>query len=124
MQTIYILDYSIDIVDVLCEWFKLNGFNTKGFSSLEQLLLHLKFRQPDCIIMDCLLGKPSLTINICQTIQNVFHYKGKIILISTESLSAKDIKACNAEGFIAKPFNLLHFLDVLNKVSDNSAVVK
>jgi len=117
MQTIYILDYDTDIVCVLCEWFKLHGFRTKGFSTLEQLLLHLNCSQPDCIIIDCLYGQSPLTISICQTIQNVLHYRGKIILISTGNVSAKDIKACNAADFIAKPFNLWQFLDVLEASS-------
>src|SRR4051812_44051925 len=105
MPTAYILDYDTDIAHSLCAWFKTNGFVAKQFSTLDQLLLHLQIRQPDFIILDCLFGRVTLTSEICYTIRNTFHYKGKILLTSTSAIAAKDLKVCYATAFIPKPFD-------------------
>jgi FixJ family two-component response regulator len=115
MKTIYILDYDVDIGCVLGEWFKLHGFETKSFLTFEELLNQVNVSQPDCIILDCLYGGMPSTINICQTIQRLFHYSGNIILTSTSNVSLQDLQACNAVDFITKPFNLLEVLSVVNK---------
>jgi FixJ family two-component response regulator len=115
MKTIYILDYDADIGFVLCEWFKLHGFETKSFLTFEKLLNQVNVCQPDCLILDCLYGGMPSTINICQTIQQLFHYNGNIILTSTCNVSSQDLKACNATDFITKPFNLLEVLSIINK---------
>jgi DNA-binding response OmpR family regulator len=120
MQTIYILDYDTDIAYVLCAWFKTNGFEAKQFSTLEQLLLHLQIQQPDFIILDCLFGRVTLTSEICHTLRNTFHYKGKILLTSTSSISAKDLEACNAAAFIPKPFDFRKILQLVNGIADTA----
>jgi len=120
MPSIYIFDYDADITYVLCDWFKAHDYQTMGFSSLEQLLKQLNTSHPDCIILDCLFGRVSLTSNICHTLQNVFHYKGKIIITSTTNLSAKDLKTCNVSNFIAKPFDLPEVLELVNRLITNS----
>ena len=121
MQTIYILDYDSDIVYALCEWLKLYGFTTKGFTTLEQLFHQLAGCKPDCIVLDCLYGRVSLTAEICHTLQQVFHYDGKIILTSTNTLSAKDLQACGVAHFVAKPFDILQLLDTINDVFDHTS---
>jgi DNA-binding NtrC family response regulator len=117
---IYILDYDIDIAFVLNEWLQLNGFKTKSFSTLEQLFQHLKTKHPECIILDCKFGKESLLPEICRTIRRVFNYTGKIILTSTGCISAKDLQVYNASGFMAKPFDFVNMVDVINEQIGNS----
>jgi DNA-binding NtrC family response regulator len=120
MQTVYILDYDIDIAFVLNEWLQLNGFRTKSFSGLEQLFQNLNAKHPECIILDCKHGKESLLPEICSTIKKVFNYTGKIILTSTANISDNHIQVCNANGFMAKPFDFVNMVDVLNEQTDNS----
>src|SRR5690242_4144388 len=103
-QMIYILDYDVDISIVLNEWLQLNGFLTKGFTTLEQLLQNLKVQHPDCILLDCKHGKQSLLPGICRTIRNEFKYNGSIILTSTTAISENDLQLCKADAFMAKPF--------------------
>jgi FixJ family two-component response regulator len=120
MPSIYIFDYDADITYVLCDWFKSHDYETMSFTSVEQLLKQLNISHPDCIILDCLFGKVSLTSNICHTIQDVFQYNGKIIITSTTNISAKDLKMCNASNFIAKPFSLSELLETVSKPVTNS----
>lgn len=115
MNTIYILDFDADIAFALCKWFNAHGVEAKAFSTLEQLLKQLGTRHPNCIILDSLFGRVSLTIDICHTIRHVSNYSGKILLTSTTNLSATDLQACSATGFIAKPFELLKVLDVVKQ---------
>ena len=122
MQTIYILDYDTDIAYALCAWFKVKGFEAKHFSKLEQLFLLLQTQQPDYIILDCLFGRISLIAEICHTLKNIFHYKGKIFLTSTSTISAKDMKACNAAAFIPKPFDFSKILQLVNEVASTNLV--
>lgn len=122
MQTIYILDYDIDIAYGLCAWFKLNGFEAKHFSTLEQLLVQLQTHQPDCLMLDCLFGRIALISDICNNIKQVFNYNGSILLTSTSNISAKDLVKCNATAFIPKPFDFGKILQLVNQVSQNSLI--
>jgi FixJ family two-component response regulator len=117
MQTIYLLDYDTDISYALCKWFTFRGIEAKSFSTLEQLLLQLNISHPDCIILDCLFGRVSLTSDICYAIRHVSHYSGNILLTSTSTILSKDVQACNAVGFIAKPFNFDSMLSLINELS-------
>src|SRR4051812_10871790 len=105
MQSVYILDNDVDIAYALCALLRLQGFEVKHFSTCKELFQHLKVEHPCYIILDCLFGRVSLTSDICNTIQNEFHYTGTILLTSTSAISKKDMQACNASGFIAKPFD-------------------
>ena len=69
MRSIYILDFDIDITYVLCNWFESQGYEVKGFTTFEQLFKQLTISHPDCIILDCMYGRLSLTINACNAIQ-------------------------------------------------------
>ena len=120
MHTIYILDYDIDIAFVLKEWLKLNGFKTKCFSTLEQLFQDLKAKHPECIILDCMFGKNALLPEICRIIREVLNYRGRIILTSTNSISATDLQVCNANGFMPKPFDFVNMVNVINEEIGNS----
>jgi len=115
MQAIYILDYDTDIAFVLNEWLQLNGFKTKSFSTLEHLFQNLRGNHPDCIILDCMFGKMSLMPGICNTIQNVLNYSGRIILTSTTAISAKDLQVCNADSFMSKPFDFYNMVNEINE---------
>jgi len=123
MQTIYILDYDADIAFALCKWFNAHGFEAKSFCTLEQLLKQLAAQQPDCIILDCLYGRVSLTSNVCRTFRQVYYYYGNIVLTSTTNLSIKDLQACSAAHFIAKPFELLEVLNVVNNLFKNALAI-
>ena len=116
MPTIYIFDYDNDINYILCDWFQYHGYEVKGVTSHEQLLQQLQISHPDCIILDCIFGGLSSTLNICHTIQYVFKYTGKIILTSTTNLTASDVKLCNASLFMAKPFNLSEVVTEVNRL--------
>jgi hypothetical protein len=61
-------------------------------------------------------GTLSLTTNTCHTIQQAFHYKGKLLITSTSNLTTKDLKECNASDFIAKPFDLCEVLKVVDSL--------
>jgi DNA-binding NtrC family response regulator len=120
MQTIYILDYDIDIVMPYLHGLKRMAMWQSHFSTLEQLLLHLQTQQPDFIILDCLFGRVTLTSEVCHTLQNMVHYKGKILLTSTSAISAKDLKVCNASAFIPKPFDFGKILWLVNEMANTS----
>ena len=124
MQTIYVLDFDADIAFALCKWFNVHGVEAKGFSTLEQLLNQLSTCHPDCIILDSLFGRTSLTVDICNTIKQISNYSGTILLTSTTNLSAKDLQACSATGFIAKPFELLTVLDVVKQPYKKIAAIR
>jgi DNA-binding NtrC family response regulator len=116
MPTIYIFDYDADITYIFCNWFESYGYNVKGFSSPEQLLKQLSISHPDCIILDCLFDRTCITSKICNTIQQVYHYTGKLVLTSTSQLSEKYLQTCNTTHFIAKPFDLFEVLNLVNRL--------
>src|SRR5947209_6505820 len=116
MPTVYIFDFDADIASILCDWLKYHGYEAKEFFTIEDLLEQLSINHPDCIILDCHYNKFCVTSNLCDTIQQVHHYTGKILLTSTSHLSDKDLKKCNAIHFIAKPFDLWEVLKTVNQL--------
>ena len=124
MPLIYIFDHDSDIVFVLCEWLEQHGFKTKGFTTPGQLLAHFRLGMPDCIILDSLYGGLPATTDMCNIIQNIFHYKGKILLSTTGFISRKEWEECDAIDYIPKPFDLWEVLNVVNKLFDGSLAKK
>ena len=120
MPMIYIFDHDEDIRFILCNWLEQHGYKTKGFATSGHLLAHFKFGMPDCIILDSVYGGLTATRNICNVIQNILHYKGKILLSTTGILSKEEWQECNAIDFIPKPFDLWEVLDTVNKLFDRS----
>jgi DNA-binding response OmpR family regulator len=116
---IYILDYDADIAFVLNEWLQLNGFEAKSFTTLEQLFQNLQMQHPDCILLDCKYGKQSLLPCICRTIRNEFKYTGSMIITSATAISDKDLQLCNADGFMAKPFDYDSMIGAINERVEN-----
>jgi DNA-binding response OmpR family regulator len=115
-RMIYILDYDVDIAFVVSEWLQLNGFEAKSFTALEQLFQNLTIQHPDCILLDCKYGKQDLLPHICNTIRNEFKYTGRIVITSATAILDKDLQLCNADGFMAKPFDFGGMIDVLNEL--------
>jgi FixJ family two-component response regulator len=120
MPLIYVFDYDEHIVFVLCQWLNQNGFKAKGFTVPGQLLAYFQTSMPDCIILDSLYGGLTSTRDLCNTIQHIFHYKGKILLSTTGKISHDEWEECDAIDFINKPFELEEVLDKVNKLFDKS----
>ena len=112
---IYILDYDTDIAFVLNEWLQLHGFETKSFTTLTPLLQHLKIQHPQCILLDCAHGRHALLSGVCHIIRKELKYTGRIILISTNAISNRDLQLCNADGFMAKPFDFNRMIAMLHE---------
>ena len=111
---IYILDYDTDVAFAVNEWLQMNGFKTKSFTTLEQLLQNLKVQHPGCMLLDCKFGKQSLLPGICRTIRNEFNYTGSIIITHTSDISGKYVKQSSANGFMTKPYDFDCMIDVIN----------
>ena len=120
MPLIYIFDHDADITFVLTTWLENNGYKTKGFSTHGELIASFKYGMPDCIILDNLYGGLAATKHICDVIQNVFHFKGKILLSTTGRVTNEEWENCDAIDFIPKPFDLDQVLDTVNRVLENS----
>jgi|SRR6476620_5551682 len=123
MPTIYIMDYDADIVYVLCKWLTIEGFETKGFTTLEQLRLQLSISQPEGIILDCSYGRMPLIINMCHTIRKALQYSGLLLLSSTTTLSSENSEACNATDFITKPFDFNALVNRINGYLSNASTI-
>ncbi len=118
MPLIYIFDYDADIVFVLCQWLSKHGFKTKGFTIPGELLANFKVNIPDCIILDSLYGGLPATKDLCNLIQNVYHFDGKILLSTTGKISDQEWQECDAIDFIQKPFDLWEVLHTVSKMFD------
>lgn len=118
MPLISIFDRDTDIVFVLTTWLQQHGYKTKGFSTAGELIASFNYGMPDCIILDNLYGGLAATREMCDLIQNIFHYKGKILLSTTGRITNEEWEACNAVDFIPKPFDLDQVLNTINQVLD------
>jgi len=66
-------------------------------------------------LLDCRYGKQSLLPGICRTIRREFNYNGSTIITSTTAISDKDFQQCNADVFMAKPFEFDRMIDVIKE---------
>ena len=105
--------FILDLLDMLLTTNGFKFYRTDTAVEIENMVYQLS---PDLILMDILL-KDSNGCDACKLLkanEDMLHVP--IILMSAHEDGAKDSKLAGADGFIAKPFEIL---DLINMVQSN-----
>lgn len=122
---VFIADDSIEIVQMMCSFFKSQkNINVIGtFNEGNSLLNALKQTSVDLLILDVFM--PSVDgVKVLNEIKNNKEYKKpKHIIIMTAFSNEKVMQKCaslNADYFICKPVNLSNLLDIINDLKNTN----
>jgi len=100
----------LSLIPVILEDEKINVVTAESFDDLSKLA----GIRPDLIILDEWLGK-KFGSSICREIKcNPVYHKVPVVLISALSNIEEIARSCNADGFIRKPFDISHLIEVIN----------
>ena len=105
MDLIYIVDDEEDMLQTLEFYFQKTGYEVKTFTKSKDMMEVLETRKPNLILMDVNLRRNDGR-TICKVIKRKYDNDTPIILFSGNADVETEYKACNADGFISKPFSL------------------
>ena len=105
MDLLYIVDDEEDMLQSLEFYFKKAGYEVQTFTKSKEMMDALETRKPDLILMDVNLRRNDGR-TMCKVIKRKYDTNTPIILFSGNADLETEYKACNADGFISKPFSL------------------
>ncbi|SMC59306.1 response regulator transcription factor [Pedobacter africanus] len=108
-QRIYIVEDNSDIGFILELFLNEEGFAVKVLSTAKEFNNALKKGMPDLFLLDVMLPDGN-GIDICHRLKNDPRSKRLPILIMSAQSNQDAAKNCEAEEFIAKPFDLFILL--------------
>lgn len=113
MKKILIADDDIDILTMVKMTLRLQGFSVDAVSNWKDIDDHIRASLPDLIIMDISLGGADGR-DICKKLkQETATSHIPVILFSANVEMGESMRDCPAEAFIAKPYELSHFLTLV-----------
>ncbi len=113
MKTIFIVEDETGIRDALQLLLSFENYDVRSFSSVETFNQRDKSVIPDIFILDVMLPD-GLGTDLCNQLkQEPATSNIPVMIISAHAKAENVIKSCNADEFIAKPFDID---DVLLKI--------
>ena|SRR5688572_16028816 len=110
MKKILIVDDDEDLVDLAKYILVTKGFHVRTQYSGSNVPDVVRCYNPDIILLDIRLYGESGT-EICKVLKR--RYSTPIILFSADTRAGEAFADCDADGFLAKPFNLTDLLDTV-----------
>ncbi|MDN3587541.1 response regulator [Pedobacter aquatilis] len=113
-KKIYILEDTIDILELLEEILTTAGYEVTGFTNVAEFNLALKGDKPDLFLMDVMLPDGH-GINICEHLKLDRNTKAIPVILLTANVEIEKMKLrSRADDFIPKPFDIA---DLTNRVA-------
>ncbi|HUS00718.1 MAG TPA: response regulator [Chitinophagaceae bacterium] len=121
MKRILIVDDNIEILDVLEVAFEGQGFEVCKISEGKKVFEAVKEFSPNIILLDVYLDDIN-GVTICNELKSQSETKHiPIVMFSAHTNAETVLKACTAEAFVGKPFNIHSLTELiethLNKVA-------
>ena len=114
MKRVLIVDDDIDILDVLKVVLKFHGFEVITTQSGNNVISESISFSPDLILLDVFLSGIDGR-DICNTLkENPETKKIPVIMFSAHSNKNEILQYCNADDFIAKPFDINDLVGKIN----------
>ena len=111
MKKILVVDDDEDILEVVRISLEFYGFDIRTHSTGLNVPEVVHQYQPDLILLNVFLpGKPGM--KICKEVKRL-NSKIPVILFSAHAEKGKEFAACNANGFIQKPFDIPQFVNTI-----------
>jgi CheY-like chemotaxis protein len=108
---VLVIDDDPDTVELVLLFFQSKGITAKGLSSSKDYLAAIKESRPKVVLLDVMM--PGFNgYNLCTNIKKTPGLKHVAVYFLT-AMPPEDVdlhvKACGADGFIAKPFSIDDF---------------
>jgi CheY-like chemotaxis protein len=119
MKRILIVDDNKDILQVVQLVLEVRGYEVMAIWDGNETVKAVEKFLPDVILLDVLLGNVS-GIALCNEIKSNPKTKNTCIVMFSAHAKGDDIlKLCSADAFIAKPFDIHHLSETIDKASNN-----
>ena len=113
MKKILVADDDIDILTLVKMTLGMQGFSVDAISNWKDIAERVRLFGPDLILLDVSLGGADGR-DICKKLKQEPGTKHiPVILFSANVEMGESIQECQAEAFIAKPYELSHFLTTI-----------
>ena len=120
MKKILVADDDLDILIMVKMTLGLQGFTVDAISNWRDIDDHVKQFSPDLVLLDVSLGGADGR-DICKRLKKEQETKHiPVILFSANADMGESIQDCKAEAFIAKPYELSHFLTTIRTHINNN----
>ncbi|GGC34449.1 hypothetical protein GCM10011386_28180 [Parapedobacter defluvii] len=109
-KIIHVLEDDADIGELINFLLTEHGYQVSIFSNIASFRQHSNRESPDLLIIDVMLPDGN-GLDICHEWKTNFgtHHIPVLIMSAYED-NRHDKRACNADGFISKPFDIQSFL--------------
>lgn len=123
-KKVFISDDEIDILDILTLMLKAQGYLVTASVDPNTLFEMKDEELPDIILLDIWMtgidGR-----DICNSLKQAERTKHiPVIFISANSNIEEIASSCNAQGYIAKPFEMAEMLATIRKTLEETPVIK
>lgn len=108
--SIFVIEDNKDIGFIIELFLSEEGFNVQLFATAADFFKAFKNEIPDIFLVDVMLPDGN-GIDLCDQIKHDLRVITAPVIIMSAHESVLAFKACGAEEFISKPFDLSHLLD-------------
>jgi two-component system response regulator VicR len=120
MDKILVVDDDFDILTLVKMSLSLNGFSVQATPRWEDVDHTIHEFWPDLILLDVSLAGADGR-EICRKIKSTEETKHiPVILFSANAEMAKSVQNCNAQAFIAKPYELSNLLSTIKTAIESN----
>ena len=115
MNKILVVDDDPDILELVELILTMNDFKVKALARWEDINSSIIHFKPDLILLDVSLAGADGR-DICKKIKLEKETENMpVVLFSANADMIKSIRDCNAQAFIAKPFELTHLVNTISR---------
>jgi DNA-binding response OmpR family regulator len=120
MDKILVVDDDFDILTLVKMSLSLHGFQVEAIPRWEDVDRTIARFWPDLVLLDISLAGADGR-EICRKIKSDDVTKDiPVVLFSANADMEKSMHSCNAQAFIAKPYELQHLLDTIRSTIDKN----
>lgn len=110
-KSIYILDDTEDIRNIITEILTEKNFEVKGFANVKEFRKGILHAQPDLFILDVMLPDGN-GIDVCDELKDNRSTRHiPVLMMSANNAYSEAKKMCETEDFINKPFDIDEFVE-------------
>lgn len=114
MKKVLVVDDDLDILALVQMLLTMNNYGVEAISKWELIDERIEKFSPDIILLDVSLSGADGR-DICKRLKSAEVTKQiPIILFSAHADVANNYTECNAQAFVAKPFDISHLVEVLD----------
>lgn len=122
MKNIYILEDETGIRDALQLLLSFENYDVRSFSTIEAFHERDKNTVPDLFILDVMMpdGLGTTVCNQLKSDESTAHVP--VMIMSAHAKNGDVIKACNADVFVSKPFDIDEVIEIIENLTKDAKV--